>query len=64
MRKQILFCILLFLAAECVIYVPDDQIDAYKAAFAAREDVLARIQPHGLLRHDDAAFRPRRVKNE
>ena len=35
------------LAAECVIYVPDDQIDAYKAAFAAREDVLARIQPSG-----------------
>ncbi|MBR5289078.1 MAG: leucine-rich repeat protein [Clostridia bacterium] len=35
------------LAAECVIYVPDDQIDAYKAAFAEREDVLARIQPSG-----------------
>ena len=35
------------LPADCVIYVPDDQIDAYKAAFADREDVLARIQPSG-----------------
>lgn len=35
------------LAADCVIYVPDDQIDAYKAAFADREDVIARIQPSG-----------------
>ena len=35
------------LADDCVIYVPDDQIDAYKAAFADREDVLARIQPSG-----------------
>ena len=35
------------LPADCVICVPDDQIDAYKAAFADREDVLARIQPSG-----------------
>ena len=35
------------LAADCMIYVPDDQIDAYKAAFADREDVIARIQPSG-----------------
>ncbi len=35
------------LPADCVIYVPDDQIDAYKAAFADREDVVARIQPSG-----------------
>lgn len=35
------------LAADCVIYVPNDQVDAYKAAFADREDVLARIQPSG-----------------
>lgn len=35
------------LPADCVIYVPDDQIDAYKAAFADREDVLARLQPSG-----------------
>jgi len=35
------------LPADCIIYVPDDQIDAYKAAFADREDVLARIQPSG-----------------
>ena len=35
------------LPADCVICVPDDQIDAYKAAFADREDVLNRIQPSG-----------------
>ncbi|MBR5547952.1 MAG: leucine-rich repeat protein [Clostridia bacterium] len=35
------------LSADCVICVPDDQLDAYKAAFADREDVLARIQPSG-----------------
>ena len=35
------------LPVDCVIYVPDDQIDAYKTAFADREDVLARIQPSG-----------------
>ena len=35
------------LPADCVIYVPDNQVDAYKAAFADREDVVARIQPSG-----------------
>ena len=35
------------LPADCVIYVPDDQVDAYKAALADREDVVARIQPSG-----------------
>ena len=35
------------LPAACVIYVPDDQVDAYKAALADREDVVARIQPSG-----------------
>ena len=35
------------LPEDCVIYVPDDQINAYKAAFADREDVVARIQPSG-----------------
>ena len=35
------------LPADCVIYVPDNQVDAYKAAFADREDVAARIQPSG-----------------
>ena len=30
-----------------MIYVADDQLDAYKAAFADREDVLARIRPSG-----------------
>ena len=35
------------LPAECMIYVPDDQLSAYKAAFADREDVVARIQPSG-----------------
>ena len=35
------------LPADCVIYVPDNQVNAYKAAFADREDVVARIQPSG-----------------
>ncbi|MBQ3484623.1 MAG: leucine-rich repeat protein, partial [Clostridia bacterium] len=35
------------LPADCVIYVPDNQVSAYKAAFADREDVVARIQPSG-----------------
>ena len=35
------------LPADCVIYVPDNQVDAYKAALADREDVVARIQPSG-----------------
>ena len=35
------------LPADCVIYVPDNQVSAYKAAFADREDVAARIQPSG-----------------
>lgn len=35
------------LPADCVIYVPDNQLGAYKAAFADREDVVARIQPSG-----------------
>ncbi len=35
------------LPADCVIYVPDNQVNAYKEAFADREDVLARIQPSG-----------------
>ncbi|MBR6571925.1 MAG: leucine-rich repeat protein, partial [Clostridia bacterium] len=35
------------LPADCVIYVPDNQLSAYQAAFADREDVLARIQPSG-----------------
>ena len=32
---------------DCVIYVPDDQVDAYKAAFAGDDEVLKRIQPSG-----------------
>ena len=36
------------LPADCVIYVPDNQVSAYKAAFADREDVVARIQPSGM----------------
>ena len=36
------------LPADCVIYVPDNQVNAYKAAFADREDVVARIQPSGM----------------
>ena len=36
------------LPADCAIYVPDNQVSAYKAAFADREDVLARIQPSGV----------------
>ena len=36
------------LPADCVIYVPDNQVSAYKAAFADREDVVARIQPSGV----------------
>ena len=35
------------LPGDCVIYVPDNQVDAYRAAFADREDVIARIQPSG-----------------
>ena len=35
------------LPADCAIYVPDNQVSAYKAAFADREDVVARIQPSG-----------------
>ena len=35
------------LPADCVIYVPNNQVSAYKAAFADREDVVARIQPSG-----------------
>jgi len=35
------------LPADCVIYVPDNQVSAYKAAFADREDVVARIKPSG-----------------
>ena len=35
------------LPADCVIYVPNNQVHVYKAAFADREDVAARIQPSG-----------------
>ena len=35
------------LPEDCVIYVPNDQVDAYKAALSRREDLVARIQPSG-----------------
>lgn len=35
------------LPADCVIYVPDDQLESYKEALADRADVVARLQPSG-----------------
>lgn len=35
------------LPADCVIYVPDDQLDAYEKALAEIEDVAGKLKPSG-----------------